>query len=196
MVLDGRDKNSFKAERNRDGDLIITINMTQHGQIQVEAPLRDKLDKLFNIAVCQAQVKAVPRMKELTSKARLNAYLDIEFGIVPSRHVMSVCFGFACTQLTCMVWCGHTAPFGLNEKYLVWSPKDRAKACSRFWETLIPNATFSPTSAQILVLTQIMQNATPVARDALKHYVRRIAFTYDMDNRVSDPVRTHAHATP
>ncbi len=52
---------------------------------QLENPLRNKLDKLLNTTLCQAQAKALPRMKDLTDKARIGAYLDIEFGSYDSH---------------------------------------------------------------------------------------------------------------
>ena len=86
-----------------------------------------------------------------------------------------------------------TAPFGLNQKLQAWEPKDKSKQISRFWDTLIPQGTYATTDASIKGLCQIMKEATPTAREALQRYVRRIAFTWDMEDRVSDPVPTHTH---
>jgi hypothetical protein len=107
MIFDGRDKQPVKAEVrlrmcafvaflvaytcprslflsfflqiNGEGDLIVTITMTPRGTIQIENPLRVRFDKIFNIAVAQGQAKTLVRMKEMTEKGRVNAYLDVEF---------------------------------------------------------------------------------------------------------------------
>lgn len=73
-------------QRNVDGDLIITINMS--GTHQLQNQLRDVLDVIYNATICQAQAKALVRMKEANDKARIGAYIDIEFG---SFNITSSC---------------------------------------------------------------------------------------------------------
>lgn len=59
---------------------------------------------------------------------------------------------------------------------------------SRLWETHIPCSMFAPTASSILVIQQMMKEASSTAREALQRYVRRVSYTWDADSTVNDPV--------